>query len=335
MKYTFTSPVDHGTHTIYHLLVNDGLFNSVLEYYSLREGTNLSFHSPIILKLHINVEYLSCHTTTNIPKPKWQESTNHDLREYANALDKALRDIQIPWDALQCCDKSCTMHYSELQLVHDAIVKACVESGNECIAHTSTSGKTSALTGWNEFVKPYRGDSIFWHNTWKQCGPPPHNAVVADVMRWARKEYHNAVRALRLNQHQLHRQQVSQALLANKSSDFWNEIRKVKGNGDTLPSVIDNMSNDEDISDLFAKKYDQLYNSVSFDQNNMSILKDKIDELIDETPNAYSHVSVDDVVEALLKRNGIKKIARVSYIQTILSTRICSCVFSYQCCLAL
>ena len=83
---------------------------------------------------------------------------------------------------------------------------------------------------------------------------------------------------------------MSQALLANKSSDFWKEIRKVKGNGDTLPSVIDNMSNDEDISDLFAKKYDQLYNSVSFDQNNMSILKDKIDELIDGTPNAYHHV---------------------------------------------
>ena len=104
--------------------------------------------------------------------------------------------------------------------------------------------------------------------------PPPRNAVVADVMHQARKEYHNAVRALRLDQHQLHRQKVSQALLDNKSSDFWKEIRKVKGNGDTLPSVIDNMSNDEDISDLFAKKYDQLYNSVSFDQNNMSILKD-------------------------------------------------------------
>ena len=80
IKYTFTSPVDHGTHTIDHLLVNDGLFNSVLEYYSLHEGTNLSFHSPIIFTLHINVEYSSCHTTTNIPKPKWQESTNHDLR---------------------------------------------------------------------------------------------------------------------------------------------------------------------------------------------------------------------------------------------------------------
>ena len=110
----------------------DGLFNSVLEYYSLHEGTNLSFHSPIILTLHINVEYSSCHTTTNIPKPKWQESTNHDLREYANALDKALREIQIPWEALQCCDKSCTMHFSELQIW---VVFTIICNSLKCIVH--------------------------------------------------------------------------------------------------------------------------------------------------------------------------------------------------------
>ena len=50
---------------------------------------------------------------------------------------------------------------------------------------------------------------------------------------------------------------------------------------------------------MFAKKYDQLF-SVSFDQNNMSILKDKIDKLIDETPNVYSQVSVDDVLRGIL-----------------------------------
>ena len=150
----FSSPVDHGTHTIDHLLVTDGLFNSVLEYYSLNGGTNLSFHSPIILTLHLNIDYSSCHTTTNNPKPKWQESTTEDVRQYANALDKALRNIQILREAIQCCDKSCrpTIHYCQLQLFHDAILKACVESGKECIAHTSKSGKSSALTGWNEFV---------------------------------------------------------------------------------------------------------------------------------------------------------------------------------------
>ena len=37
----------------------------------------------------------------------------------------------------------------------------------------------------------------------------------------------------------------------------------------------------------------------------MSILTEKIDELIDETPNAYPHVSVDDVVRGIsqTKRN--------------------------------
>ena len=100
---------------------------------------------------------------------------------------------------------------------------------------------------------------------------------------------------------------MSQALLTNKTSDFWKEIRKVKGNCDALPSVIDNTSKDEDISDLFAKKYDQLYNSVSFDQNSMSILTEKIDELIDETPNAYPHVSVDDVVRGIAEPKRNKK----------------------------
>ena len=51
---------------------------------------------------------------------------------------------------------------------------------------------------------------------------------------------------------------MAQTVLTNKNSDFWKEIRKVKGDGDALPSVIDNMSKDEDISDLFAK------NTISF-----------------------------------------------------------------------
>ena len=64
------------------------------------------------------------------------------------------------------------------------------------------------------------------------------------------KRISQVVRSLRFDQHQLHRQKVSQALLTNTNTDFWNEIRIVKGNVDALPSVIDKMSKDEDISDL-------------------------------------------------------------------------------------
>ena len=85
-----------------------------------------------------------------------------------------------------------------------------------------------------------------WHRGRGRCHAP---------QRRARNEYHNAVRTLRLDQHQLHRQKVSQALLANKSSDFWKEIRKVKGNGDTLPSVIDNMSKAGVLADSVCAKF--------------------------------------------------------------------------------
>ena len=82
------------------------------------------------------------------------------------------------------------------------------------------------------------------------------------------------------------------------------------------------MGRDEDISVLFTKMFLKLRNysilticsgrpfpgrnySVKKKQNNLSILKDKIDELIDETPDAYPHVSVSDVVRgnAQTKRN--------------------------------
>ena len=60
IKYTFTNPVDHGTHIIDHFLINDGSFYTVLDYYSLHDGSNLSFHSPIIITLLINIDYSIC-----------------------------------------------------------------------------------------------------------------------------------------------------------------------------------------------------------------------------------------------------------------------------------
>ena len=46
---------------------------------------------------------------------------------------------------------------------------------------------------------------------------------------------------------------------------------------------------------------------MSFDQNSMSILTETIDELIDETPSTYPHVSVDDVVRGISQTKRIKK----------------------------
>ena len=46
--YTFTSLVDNDPHDIDHFLLNNGLFDYVLEDYSMHDFLNLSFHSPLV-----------------------------------------------------------------------------------------------------------------------------------------------------------------------------------------------------------------------------------------------------------------------------------------------
>ena len=42
--YTYTSPLDNGTNIIDNVLLNDRLFDHMLEYYNMHDGSNLSFN---------------------------------------------------------------------------------------------------------------------------------------------------------------------------------------------------------------------------------------------------------------------------------------------------
>ena len=309
IKYTFTNPVDHGTHIIDHFHINDGSFYTVLDYYSLHDGSNLSFHSPIIITLLINIDYSICAPKKHLPKPKWQESTEQELSDYANTLDGHLSNVSVPWEAVKCVNKSCTVnkqHCREIKQFHDSIISSCVEAGKQCIAYTSRPSKTRGLTGWNEIVRPYRDDSLFWNSVWRQCGSP-RDAVVADVMRRARSQYHNAVRLLGRDQLNTQKDRVAQALLADQKINFWKEIRKMKGKNDTLPTVVDGINKEGDISELFASQYDDLYNSVSYDSESMVVLSNRLDRLIHDTPNVGNHINVNDVKRGIDQLKPNKK----------------------------
>ncbi len=114
-----------------------------------------------------------------------------------------LQDVLVPWDTVKCdsnvCVKRCN-HCHNIKLFHDQIVECCILACERTIPHTDTSssGTVKHLAGWNEYVRPGREASLFWHNVWKECGSL-RNAAVADVMRRARAEYHRAVRYVKKN----------------------------------------------------------------------------------------------------------------------------------------
>ncbi len=44
--------------------------------------------------------------------------------------------------------------------------------------------------------------------------------------------------------------------------DLWSEVRKIRARGRLNPRMVDSASNPEDIGNLFAEKFKNLYNSV-------------------------------------------------------------------------
>ena len=49
--------MDNGTRVIDKFLLNNGLFDHMFDYYSMHSGVNLSFNSPLVLTLNVDVNY--------------------------------------------------------------------------------------------------------------------------------------------------------------------------------------------------------------------------------------------------------------------------------------
>ena len=55
---------------------------------------------------------------------------------------------------------------------------------------------------------------------------------------------------------------MADAILSNNDRDFFNEIKRVCGNVSCTPNAVDGVSCKVAIGELFARKFENVYNSV-------------------------------------------------------------------------
>ena len=95
---------------------------------------------------------------------------------YKNKLRDKVNSIMLPRAALLwCCN---AQHGETLKKYSSDIIRCCIEAASCTIPHTLT-GKGKPVPGWDEYVAPFREQSILWHKMWIDCGHP-HSRVVAD-----------------------------------------------------------------------------------------------------------------------------------------------------------
>ena len=89
----------------------------------------------------------------------------------------------------------------------------------------------------------------------------------------SRAEYKRMSRWVLRNQQRLQASQMAENLANNRSRDLWEETRRVRRSGSGHPNVVDGAVGDEDVCQVFFEKYQELYQSVPTDPEEVADLQ--------------------------------------------------------------
>ena len=299
VPYTFICPVTSKTSRIDHFLVTNGISNNVLSC-DIMNNHLFSDHVPLCLVLDINVEYFRLQERVHHSKPAWFRASHDQINAYKDMCENNLRNIVYDDDALSCTNVFCIKHSSQICELYNNVIQASVEAAS-VIPSTAPSGGRS-IPGWNQHVEAQKKESLYWHRYWCDQGRP-HEGPVAGQMRMSRARYHRAIRHIKKCESDIRMDKMAEAISNNNHRDLYVEVNKIKGRNNKTVPCVDGCCDDETIANNFSDKYNNLYNSVPYDKNEMDDIKKCISSLIANETCKYS-VTVDDVIKSVshLKR---------------------------------
>ena len=185
-------------------------------------------------------------------------------------------------------------------MLHNDIISSCSDASKASLPHTagSNSNGMKVVPGWNEHVKEHAENAKLWHDVWLQSGKHKHGDI-ANMKRKSRLKYHYAIRYVMKENIRIRNNKMGEAIANNNDRILWDEVRKMTKTNNNLPNVIDGTTGIKEISDIFADKYDTLYNSVSYNMKDLNALSKTIASRILSVCTNHQHtITVHEVKNA-------------------------------------
>ena len=135
---------------------------------------------------------------------------------------------------------------------------------------------------------------------------------MADIRQKTRSHYHYAVRQAKINSDIFKSNSIAQTFTENDTSKFWQDIHTFIGKKSILPNNIDGENDSIKIANNFACKYEELYNTVSFNQIEMNdsmqnVTSDIKHRCIEGGCYSQHHISVTNIESAMKHIKSNKK----------------------------
>ena len=288
-----------------HFAVSEGMFNAISKYSVVHSGSNMSKHSVVLCTFCVSdFKRMKMCKDTKCEKVLWHKVTEQHVSKYKDIIDELLNNVHINKEVLACNNNTCTCleHCEYIDMLCFELINVCISAGKRAFPMSKAGNKS--IPDWDDIAKPERDGSLFWHWLWIECGRP-RNGVIADVMRSTRAKYHYTVRKLKKEAEKRTRVKLAESICSNQSRDLWTEIRKINGRAKTVSPVIDECHSDYDIANLFASKYDQLYQSVPTSPFELENVKCEIKNRILSEANTCN-INVEDLRKCVCKLRKAK-----------------------------
>ena len=298
----------------------------------VERGDNRSRHCPIWLKLKLGSLPLRKPSSKYIPKrPAWGKATSEQKAAFKEHLETRLNQLENSvefgeytplCEGLHCKDAV----HSEVRDSHVIdILSAVIESSHVtiptyggCWVGEKRPGVT--IPGWKVEVKPYRDDSIYWGDIWRQAGRPT-TGWLHDIYTKVRRQYHLAVLRVKRRRKE---HQAEELLVAAMEGDveLLKQMKMIKQGRNKanceLPDTVGGAVGENNISELFKQSYESLYNSAPSESEMLTMKAVLEDLLTTESEGEVNRVTGNVVKEAVAKLKPQKTDVSGSYVSDAL-----------------
>lgn len=265
----------------------------------LHDIDNISDHEPITLHLPLKVNQIVSSPSFNKKKPAWCKCNAQQLADYKDTLSSLLKCVKVPVSSLLCSNVLCddVEHSRCLNEYSKYIIECCITAAERCIPMTGNK-EVTRIPGWSEYVQPFRDTALFWHHLWVENGRP-REGIIANIRRTTRCHYHRAIRQNRKESQEIINERLATSILNNRSRDFWQEIKKIRGHGRSVPNIVDNITNPEDIANVFANVYKSVFSSASTSHDQLNEIRCVIDNMLVKSDLYDQVISCMEVTKAV------------------------------------
>ena len=193
---TFTCTIDH-------IVCNEKYAATVIDAGVIHMAENTSDHSPIhcVMDILFDEQMEDAVTERSNPSVRLKKMTEEDWQTYGVTLDARLHDISIP-SCVSCRDVHCTdpNHIADLNDYTLTILGAMDDTIKTlAVTKEGMKNRSKVIPGWNDLVKPFKDEALFWHSIWLSAGKPLNTNLHA-IMKRTRNVYHYHIRKCRRSQ---------------------------------------------------------------------------------------------------------------------------------------